>query len=155
MENHRNYASFSHLLEGVSRENIAITDVKVTPLTYKPADSSYIHECGPIVITKYDISIVEVFTDQGIVGIGPGPNQRHQDYSHVIGKNPFDVELLGLPGGLDVACWDIIGKVKDVPVYQLLATDNEPTPDVHVYASGGVLWTYYDKGDGSPLVRMH
>ena len=141
--------SFTHLLEGVSRENITITDVKITPLTYMPSDGSYIHECGPIVITKYDVSIVEIFTNQGIVGIGPGPNRLVNDYSYVIGKNPFDVELLGLPGGLDVACWDIIGKSKGVPVYQLLATDNDPDPDVHVYASGGVLWTYYDKGDGT------
>jgi len=36
--------SFIHLLEGISRENIKITDVKITPLTYKPLDSSYVHE---------------------------------------------------------------------------------------------------------------
>jgi L-alanine-DL-glutamate epimerase-like enolase superfamily enzyme len=57
---------------------------------------------------------------------------------------------LGLPGGLDVACWDIIGKAKGLPVYQLLATDNDPDRNVHVYASGGVMWTAYDKGDGTP-----
>jgi len=147
------FAGFRHLLEGVSREEIKITDVKVTPLTFTPADGSYVHECGPIVIAKYDVGVVEVTTDQGIVGIGPGPVMKPgkfaDRYAHLLGKNPFDVELLGLPGGLDVACWDIIGKAKGVPVYQLLATDNEPDPHVRVYASGGVLWTYYDKGDGS------
>lgn len=141
--------NFTELLEGIGRENITITDIKVTPLTYKPADGSYIHECGPIVIAKYDVSIVEIMTDQGITGIGPGPVGRADDFSYLIGKNPFDVILLDLRNGLDVACWDIIGKVKGVPVFQLLATDNDPNPHVHVYASGGVLWTYYDKGDGT------
>ena len=142
--------SFTHLLEGVGRENIEITDVKVTRLTYRPADGSYVHECGPVVLTKCDASIVEVYTDQGIVGIGPGGATPERDHSNLIGRNPFDVELLGLRGGLDVACWDIIGKAKGLPVYQLLATDHEPYPRVHVYASGGVMWTYYDRGDGQP-----
>jgi len=142
--------SFTHLLEGVSRENITITDVKVTQLTYKPADGSYIHECGPVVLTKRDEGVVELCTDQGIVGIGPLGGGSGADPSRLIGKNPFDVELLGLAGGFDVACWDIIGKAKGLPVYRLLATDNEPDPRVHVYASGGVMWTYYDRGDGAP-----
>ncbi|MBV7338156.1 mandelate racemase/muconate lactonizing enzyme family protein [Chloroflexi bacterium TSY] len=142
--------SFTHLLEGISREPLQITDVKTTRLTYQPTDGSYVHECGPVVLTKYDVAIVEVFTDQGLVGIGPGNVNDTSDYSYLLGQNPFDVELLGLPAGFDVACWDIIGKAKGMPVYQLLATDHEPDPRVHVYASGGVLWTYYDKGDGRP-----
>ena len=67
------FGSFRHLLEGIGREEIKITDIKTTPLTYKPADGSYVHECGPIVITKVDMSVVEIYTDQGLVGIGPGP----------------------------------------------------------------------------------
>ena len=143
--------SSTHLLEGIGREDIKITDVKVTPLTFKPADGSYIHECGPVVLTKRSESIVEVFTDQGIVGIGPGAGAKVGDCSRLIGKNPFDVESMGLAGGLDVACWDIIGKAKGVPVYRLLAIDGEPDPRVRVYASGGVMWTYYDRGEGKPF----
>ena len=141
--------SFTHLLEGVARENLAITEVKATPITYKPADGSYIHECGPVVLSKMHSAVVEVFTDQGLVGIGAGtPADADVDYGYLIGKNPFDVELLGLSPGLDVACWDLIGKAKGLPLYKLLATNNEPDTSVHVYASGGVMWTYYDPGDG-------
>jgi len=87
------------LLEGVSCEPIKITDVKLTRLTYQPTDGSYVHECGPVVLTKYDVAIVEVFTDQGLVGIGPGAVNGPDDYTHLIGKNPFDVVQLGLPAG--------------------------------------------------------
>ena len=138
------------LLTGIMREPITIRDVKLTRLTYQPADGSYVHECGPVVLTKYDVAIVEVFTDQGLVGIGPGNVNDPNDYRHLIGQNPFDLITQGLPAGLDVACWDLIGKATGKPVYQLLATDNEPNPRVKVYASGGVNWTYYDKGDGQP-----
>lgn len=47
-----NAGSFTHLLEGIAREEIKITDVKFTPLTYQPADGSYVHECGPVVLTN-------------------------------------------------------------------------------------------------------
>ena len=140
--------SFTHLLEGVGREEIEVTDVKLTPLSYRPADGSYIHECGPVVLTKCDETLVQVFTDQGLVGVGPG-GYGVGDPSRLIGRNPFDVELLGLPAGLDVACWDIIGQAKGLPVYRLLATDHDPEPRARVYSSGGVMWTFYDRGDGS------
>jgi galactonate dehydratase len=112
--------SFTHLLEGIGREELEITEVKVMPITYKPADGSYIHECGPVVLTKCDSAVVEIFTDQGLIGIGAGtPADAEVDYGFLIGKNPFDVELLGLTPGLDVACWDLIGQAKGLPVYNL------------------------------------
>ncbi len=140
--------SFTHLLEGIGREELTITEIKITPISYKPTDGSYVHECGPVVLTKCDETVVEVFTDQGLVGIAPGAT-RLGNHDHLIGRNPFDVELMALSPGLDVACWDLIGKAKGVPVYKLLATDTDPSPNVKAYASGGVNWTYYDKGNGS------
>lgn len=150
MSTHGLSDNFTPLLTGVAREPIKITGVKTTRLTYQPTDGSYVHECGPVVLTKYDVAVVEIFTDQGLVGIGPGDVNGPTNYDHLTGLNPFDVVQLQLPAGLDVACWDIIGKAKGQPVYQLLATDNQPNPRVHVYGSGGVHWTYYAKGDGKP-----
>lgn len=141
--------SFSHLLEAVGRENIKITDVRATPLTYKVPAGSFIEEAGPIVTLARSVTVLQVFTDQGIVGIGPGPAGTI-DFSYLAGKNPFDVELMAPPAGVDVACWDIIGKAKGMPVYKLLATDHPPNPKVHVYGSAGVNWTFYDKKDGKP-----
>ena len=145
--------SFRHLLEGVGREELKIKEVRVTPLTYKPPSGTWIEEAGPIVTASRSVSVVQVFTDRGIVGIGPGPvfgRAGAPDFSHLVGKNPFDVEVMSPPAGIDIACWDIIGKAKGLPVYKLLATDHEPHPKVHVYASAGVNWTFYDKKDGKP-----
>ena len=156
-------ASFTHPLDGIDRENIKITDVKVTLLSCElpPEEQWIIHWNGSgNVCWKTDSTLVEVFTDQGIVGIG-GPSQygvpeRVKQYTEevikpsILGCNPFDVELLTcgtMPynekigwAGIDAALWDIIGKAKNMPVYKLLATDNEPNPHVWTYASAGEIY---------------
>jgi L-alanine-DL-glutamate epimerase-like enolase superfamily enzyme len=40
--------------------------------------------------------------------------------------------------------WDIIGKVKNKPVYALLAGDAEVNTHIRMYASGGVEYAWYD-----------
>ncbi|HDY90368.1 MAG TPA: mandelate racemase/muconate lactonizing enzyme family protein, partial [bacterium] len=76
----------------------------------------------------------------------------------LIGKNPFDIEFLtcgdydhwsgrGPWAGVDNALWDIIGKAKNMPVYKLLATDNEPDTHILIYASGGDYHEWYNNGD--------
>ena len=146
------YDKFTNLLNDIPRQELHITEVRTTPLTWLPPDGSYVEEDGPMVIPSRSISILEIYTDEGIVGIGPGPRVgvAQPDFSQLIGSNPFDVKSLRPPAGADVACWDVIGKALGLPVYKLLATDQEPNPRVHVYASGGVNWTFYDKGDGQP-----
>lgn len=155
-----------HPLAGVSRENIKITDVKVIPLSYVDPKKN-LWRSGDIVVWKTDGAITQIFTDQGIVGIGEGTPYQGPDYIKeytekeirplLIGKNPFDVELFNARGatrherapwaGIDCALWDIIGKVKNVPVYELLATHNPPRTEIPVYASGGDYHEWYDNGE--------
>ena len=155
----------NHPLEGIDREHVSITDVTVTLLSYKlPRQQQLIVGTG--IWWKTDAIIVEVFTDVGIVGIGGasrygGDCERIKKYIEevarpsVLGRNPFDVELLTCGGGgyhkrcawagIESALWDIIGKLKNTPVYKLLATDHVPNPHIPVYASGGVQYGWYDR----------
>lgn len=155
-------------LQSIGRENIKITDIRVTPL-------SYVSKNGPLwlvndyVTWKTDASLIEIFTDQGIVGIGEGSPYSGPDRikkyieetlkPFLIGRNPFDlVNYLTGQGpnsdylaracwaGLDNACWDIIGKVKGMPVYKLLAINNEPKTRMPIYASGGLNHKWYENG---------
>ena len=92
---------------------------------------------------------VKLVTDDGIVGYGEvyaasfSPHvvaAMVEDIAmrHVIGENPFNIEtmwrrmygggcsmrpeisLLSVMSGLEIACWDIIGKATSKPVYMLL-----------------------------------
>jgi L-alanine-DL-glutamate epimerase-like enolase superfamily enzyme len=154
-----------HPLEGVSRENLKITDVKVTIMSYRlPPDKQWI--TGKSLTWKTDAVLVQIFTDKGIVGIGEsspygGPEFLKKTIEGSLkptltGKNPFDVEYLatawGGPrpkyaawAGIDAACWDIIGKATNTPVYKLLAFDVPPQPHIRMYASGGVEYAWYKR----------
>ncbi|MFC2123631.1 mandelate racemase/muconate lactonizing enzyme family protein [Bacteroidota bacterium] len=153
----------NHPLDGIQKENIRVTDVKVTLLSYPlpPEEQWYLdwiperYKCW-----KTDSILVEVFTDIGIKGIGgatqygvPANVKKYIDEiikPAVIGKNPFDIDFItaGVKrrgpmvgwSGIDAALWDIIGKAKDKPVYELLAIDHEPTTKIPVYASAGEMY---------------
>lgn len=157
----------THPAQDLQRENITIKDIKVTPLSYQH-DGEYLWRCGGLYVWKSDAALVEVFTDQGIVGIAEGSPYRGPDklkaYTEkyitplLKGANVFDVDFMtnnqghsrvaeGAWAGVNNALWDIIGKAKGKPVYQLLAGEEEPSNKVKIYASGGVSHAWYDKGE--------
>jgi L-alanine-DL-glutamate epimerase-like enolase superfamily enzyme len=145
-------------LDGVKRENIKITGVKLINLGYRLKPEEEWPDGGDnFIIWKTESVIAQVSTDAGLTGIGgstryAGP-QAMQEYVDgvirpiLLGKNPFDVESLtggicgrgprGAWAGVDTAVWDIIGKAKGVPLYKLLAVDTDPVTRLRVYASGG------------------
>lgn len=148
----------NHPLEGLRRQNIKITSVKLMHLSYRlKPDEEWPDADNHVVAWKTEAAIVKVTTDVGITGLGScnqfkGPRQMKEYTEAVIapilsGKNPYDVEALsggisgpggrGAWGGVDTALWDIIAKSQGVPLYRLLAIDTEPVGRVPVYASGG------------------
>lgn len=156
-----------HPLDGIAREDVKITDVRVIPLSYvDPAGDLW--RTGGYQVWKTDGAITQIFTDSGLVGIGEGtPYENPADIKQytedvirplLIGQNPFDVELLANRGntsrrarapwaGIDTACWDLIGKITGKPVYELLAVDHAPQPQIKIYASAGVEHEWYDDGE--------
>lgn len=93
----------------------------------------------------------EIMTDEGFSGLSPiyeGPLPSRLGEA-IIGEDPMNIErlwnkmhwemqerLMNDIGSIDVALWDIVGKVTRQPVYRLLGGFRDRVP---VYGSGGGL----------------
>ena len=112
-----------YLTQSVSRysgpSDLAITDMRIAQVGNVP--------------------IVKIYTNQGIYGLGDVRDGADKRYalmlkSRILGENPCNVERIfkiikqfgghgrqgGGVSGVEMALWDLTGKVYGVPVYQLL-----------------------------------
>jgi len=99
--------------------------------------------------TKFSTTLVFVYTDEGVTGIGSGDLMygfKGHEYLF-IGKDPFDIEThnqhldnidfhYGRCWPLDIALWDLMGKAVNKPTYKLLGGK---TDRVLAYASCGEM----------------
>jgi galactonate dehydratase len=108
-----------------------------------------------------NLTYLKVHTDEGLVGISECRNVARTDSllgyldgaskRHVLGSNPFDIESLvyrmsnhdyaridGVAGSgialVEMACWDIMGKALNLPVYKLLG--GAVRDKIKAYANG-------------------
>lgn len=98
--------------------------------------------------THFPATIVRVFDDAGRCGVGSGDSMYgFSDYEkYFIGEDPENIDRhaavlsniefhAGRQWPLDLALWDLIGKIKDEPVWKLLGGR---TNKIRAYASSGV-----------------
>ena len=98
--------------------------------------------------TQFPATIVRVFDDAGNCGIGSGDSMYgFSDYQrYFIGEDPLNIERhaavlsniefhAGRPWPLDLALWDLIGKIKNEPVWRLIGGFSNK---IRAYASSGV-----------------
>jgi D-galactarolactone cycloisomerase len=140
---------------------VRIEDVEVITLRFDyPSGQGFRYAGGTV--TSRVTSLVRVRTDSGLVGLGAA--YSHPDLvriiiegnlrAHLIGEDPLQIEALwekmyGLTrwygrkgaavsaiGGIDIALWDLRGKVQGQPVYRLLGGERGVAP---AYASG-LFW---------------
>ena len=63
--------------------------------------------------------IYKVYTDEGAVGYGEGPEDLEDRVQTYIGRNPFEFVLDDRAGPLQIAFYDLMGKFLGLPVYRL------------------------------------
>ena len=113
--------------------------------------------------TQFPATIVRVFDDQGRCGVGSGDAMYgFADYErYVIGQDPLDVDRhaavisniefhAGRQWPLDLALWDLKGKIQGEPVWKMLGGfDNK----IRAYASSGVHRSITDMVDVAKRAR--
>lgn len=92
-----------------------------------------------VVCSNYDYPIIRIDTNQGVYGIGEVRDAGHKENalqykSFLLGQNPCNVDMIfraikhfgnhgregGGVSGIEIALWDLVGKVYGVPCYQFL-----------------------------------
>ncbi|MBX3054626.1 MAG: mandelate racemase/muconate lactonizing enzyme family protein [Caldilineaceae bacterium] len=114
---------------------------------------------GKMHFTRGGGSVVEIHTDAGLVGIGPGvaPDLLPVLNAKLVGQDPFDTEKhVGVlryyargvayrgATGVDIALWDLIGKACNQPLWKLWGGAKEKVP---AYASMVALSTPDERAD--------
>jgi L-alanine-DL-glutamate epimerase-like enolase superfamily enzyme len=119
-----------------SAAQLKITNIRILNLRVVRETGKMEAAWNPGTVTTWRIgggSIVEIQTDQGLSGIGPGidPAGLEAAKSQLVGKDPFSVEQLAGPlryyaggsprtvSGLEIALWDLIGKAAGQPLYKI------------------------------------
>jgi len=98
---------------------------------------------------KFPATLVRVYDDEGRMGVGSGDTMAgFEDYADLfVGQDPLDLDRhaavleniafhAGRPWPLDVALWDLAGRIRGEPVWRMLGAAADR---VRPYASCGVL----------------
>ncbi|MBI2941291.1 MAG: mandelate racemase/muconate lactonizing enzyme family protein [Chloroflexi bacterium] len=147
----------------MARKELIVKIIDVTTESYRWPRHKPIRN-GKHVYTHSGLGLVKVHTDEGVTGIGIGGGDRvsaaivDRLKGELIGEDPINVErlwhrmwvpkLIGRRGlstrvisAIDIALWDLRGKVMNQPLSRLLGGYRDRVP---TYIAGG----YYEDGKG-------
>jgi L-alanine-DL-glutamate epimerase-like enolase superfamily enzyme len=105
----------------------------------RPSDLKITDMRIAVVSSNYDYPIIRIDTNQGVYGIGEVRDAGHKENalqfkSMLLGQNPCNIDMIfhaikrfgnwgregGGVSGIEIALWDLIGRVYGVPCYQFL-----------------------------------
>ena len=105
----------------------------------RPSELKITDMRAAVVASNYDYPIIRIDTNQGVYGIGEVRDAGHKENalqfkSFLLGQNPCNVDMIfntikrfgnwgregGGVSGIELALWDLVGKVYGVPCYQFL-----------------------------------
>jgi L-alanine-DL-glutamate epimerase-like enolase superfamily enzyme len=141
---------------------VKITNVRLQRLR-EELDPPFCAAWDPVPRGHFDATLVFVETDEGVVGIGSGDTMDGFEpfIELFVGTDPLNIveqvrriESLNFHAGrfwpLEVALWDIVGKVADLPVATLLGGAQDR---LLAYASTGELRTPQQRAESAVAIQ--
>jgi L-alanine-DL-glutamate epimerase-like enolase superfamily enzyme len=153
----------------LSEEEMGRVEEAITPYS-NPSELKITDLRVARVAATYDYILIRIDTNQGVFGIGEGHESSHvenvlQYKSLLLGQNPCNVDMIfnaikiygnertegsGV-SGIEMALWDLVGRVYGVPCYQFLGgkyrdsirlyadtpEPDEPTPEKYAERVSG------------------
>jgi len=135
----------AHPLSKITQIEVVVFEHEIRDMGTDYNGFNLVYEKGSV--HKTQPSILRIHTDTGIIGETTGGRQLPANIvRYLLGKNPFEREQIyndlkrGLRhtdrtaiGSIDVALWDLKGKIQGQPVYSLLG--GKQRERLHAYAS--------------------
>jgi L-alanine-DL-glutamate epimerase-like enolase superfamily enzyme len=132
-----------------SAARLKITGIRIVNLRVVRETGKMEPAWDPGTLTTWRIgggSVIEIQTDQGLTGIGPGidPAELEESQAQLVGRDPFSIEQFAGPlryylgrsarvvSSLEIALWDLIGKAAGQPLYKIWGAAKDRVP---AYAS--------------------
>ena len=122
---------------------LKITGIRIVPLKTIRETGTMEPAWSPGTATTYRAgggSFIEIQTDQGVTGIGPGMDITSLSAmtAQLTGRDPFDIEQIAprlryyagrdsrAISSVEIALWDLMGKVAQQPLYKLWGAAKDP-----------------------------
>ena len=101
-------------------------------------------------------AVVGAVEDLAPLAIGEDPTRIEHLYQKLYRQSFFRLGVIGMSAisGIEHACWDILGKLLNVPVYKLLGGAVRDRVRMYTHLGGGEMNAVYTTFDPAPLVDL-
>ena len=101
-------------------------------------------------------AVVGALEDLAPMAIGEDPTRIEHLYQKLYRQSFWRVGVIGMSAisGIEQACWDILGKSLNVPVYKLLGGAVRDRVRMYTHLGGGSMKAVYESFDPGPVIDL-
>ena len=101
-------------------------------------------------------AVVGAIEDLAPMAIGEDPTRIEHLYQKLYRQSFWRVGVIGMSAisGIEQACWDILGKSLNVPVYKLLGGAVRDRVRMYTHLGGGSMKAVYESFDPGPVIDL-
>ena len=101
-------------------------------------------------------AVVGAIEDLAPMAIGEDPTRIEHLYQKLYRQSFWRVGVIGMSAisGIEQACWDILGKSLNVPVYKLLGGAVRDRVRMYTHLGGGNMKAVYESFDPGPVIDL-